>query len=157
MEIMSKILADLDAKLVIDTFIKVDDDTGFERLLTRKELLAEFECIELDKFKVSTIAYDLNDLYSGISIPFPIKSKKGAVEFLFDKDEATITLSINERLSVALRSGVSSAIEEGFALAVVGIHYKGAGFRDGFRGLLNGLSEDDRSTWSLFCGNYCIK
>lgn len=157
MKIMSKILADLYANLVIDTFIKVDDDTGSERLLTREELLAEFECIELDNFKVSTIAYDLNDPYSGISIPFPIKSKKGSVEFLFDKDEAAITISINERLSVALRSGVSSAIEEGFVLAVVGIHYKGAGFRDGFRGLLNGLSEDDRSTWSIFCKDYIIK
>lgn len=154
---MSKIVTDLDANLVIDTFIKVDDVSGFERVLTREEVLAEFECVDIEKFKVVIIAHDLNDPYSGVSIPFPIKAKKGAVDFSFDTDKPSLTLSINSRLSVALRAGVSTSIEEGFVLAVVGIHYKGAGFKDGFRGVLNGLNEEDRSTWSLFCKDYTIR
>lgn len=147
---MAKFQIALNTFFTTKNFLKHDHNLHTERNLTPKELLYEYENINWTKFKLVTLAYNLNDEWDQVSIEIPLKLKKDRVSLNLIEDNSGFNIFINSTLKVSLRSGVKETFVEygeGFRLSIVGIFYKGGGWSDGFKSLIDGFDFENRSTW----------
>jgi len=154
---LPKFKALVDVSFKTSGLLKHDDESFTYRNLNSNEVTSEIQNIDWSKFKLDLVGYDTTDEYDGTGIAIPIKPKVGSVSLEFLSDQSGLNISINDTLKVPLRAGVKqhfTSLGNNFKLSVIGVSYLSGGWTDGFKSLIDGLNDEERTTSNIHIENY---